>query len=46
MKADYTVVEGDRRHRIAIETYDNADDANSALERIQQTFPDAWVYVH
>ena len=46
MKADYTVVEGDRRHRIAIETYDNADDANLALERIQLTFPDAWIYVH
>ena len=46
MKADYEVVEGDRRFRIAIETYDNADDANLALERIQQTFSDAWIYVH
>ena len=46
MKADYEVVEGDRRFRIAIETYDNADDANMALERIQLTFSDAWIYVH
>lgn len=46
MKADYEVVEGDRRFRIAIETYDNANDANMALERIQKTFSDAWIYVH
>ena len=46
MKADYEVVQGDRRYRIAIETYDNADEANLALERIQKTFSDAWIYVH
>ncbi len=46
MKADYKVVEGDRRFRIAIESYDNEADANIALERIQATIPDAWVYIH
>lgn len=46
MKADYKVVEGDRRFRIAIENYDNEADANAALERIQATFSDAWVYIH
>lgn len=46
MKADYSVVEGDRRFRIAIESYDNNDDATIALERIQATFPDAWIYIH
>ena len=46
MQADYKVVEGDRRFRIAIESYDNEADANAALERIQATFSDAWVYIH
>ena len=46
MKADYKVVQGDRRFRIAIESYDNEADANIALERIQATFSDAWVYIH
>ena len=46
MKADYQVVEGDRRFRIAIESYGNESDANAALERIQATFSDAWVYIH
>lgn len=46
MKADYKVVEGDRRFRIAIENYDNSSDAGTALERIHETFPDAWIYIH
>ena len=46
MTADYKVVEGGRRFRIAIESYDNEADANIALERIQATFSDAWVYIH
>ena len=46
MQADYKVVQGDRRFRIAIESYSNEDDANAALERIQATFSDAWVYIH
>lgn len=46
MQADYKVVEGDRRFRIAIESYSNEADANEALERIQATFSDAWVYIH
>ena len=46
MKADYKVVEGDRRFRIAVESYSNEADANIALERIQSTFSDAWVYIH
>ena len=46
MQADYKVVQGDRRFRIAIESYETEDDANAALERIQATFSDAWVYIH
>ena len=46
MQADYKVVHGDRRFRIAIESYSNEADANAALERIQKTFSDAWVYIH
>jgi hypothetical protein len=46
MQADYQVVQGDRRFRIAIESYSNEADANAALERIQATFSDAWIYIH
>ena len=46
MQADYKVVQGDRRFRIAIESYSSEADANAALERIQATFSDAWVYIH
>jgi hypothetical protein len=46
MQADYQVVQGDRRFRIAIESYETEADANAALERIQATFADAWVYIH
>ena len=46
MQADYQVVEGDRRFRIAIESYNSEEEANDALERIQATFSDAWVYIH
>ena len=46
MQADYKVVEGDRRFRIAIESYNSEEEANIALERIQATFSDAWVYIH
>lgn len=46
MQADYKIVEGDRRFRIAIESYNSEEEANIALERIQATFSDAWVYIH
>lgn len=46
MQADYKVVEGDKRFRIAIESYSSEEEANIALERIQTTFSDAWVYIH
>ena len=46
MQADYKVVQGDRRFRIAIESYETEADANAALERIHATFSDAWVYIH
>ena len=46
MQADYKVVEGDKRFRIAIESYSSEEEANIALERIQATFSDAWVYIH
>lgn len=44
-KADYKVVEGDRRFRIAIESYSTETETNIALERIHATFPDAWVFI-
>lgn len=43
MKADYNVVEGDRRFRISIAGYSNESDASSALVQIKKTFPDAWI---
>ena len=46
MKADYKVVEGDRRFRIAIESYDNEADASIALQRVHETFSDAWICIH
>lgn len=44
MTADYTIVKCDKRHRIAINNYPTADDAQNALLQYQQTFPDAWVF--
>ena len=46
MQADYKVVEGDRRFRIAIESYDNEADASIALQRVHETFSDAWICIH
>lgn len=43
MDTEYSVVEGDRRFRIAVESFSNEKDANIALARIKKTFPDAWV---
>ena len=43
MDTEYSVVEGDRRFRIAVESFGNEKDANIALARIKKTFPDAWV---
>lgn len=41
--ANYSVVKCGKRHRIAIESFATADEAQNALNSIQQTFPDAWV---
>lgn len=41
--ANYNVVKCGKRHRIAIESFATADEAQNALNSIQQTFPDAWI---
>ncbi len=41
--ADYNVVKCGKRHRIAINSYVSAGEAQEALPEIQQTFPDAWI---
>lgn len=46
MNAEYTVVKCGKRHRIAINSYTTAGDAQNALSQYQQTFPDAWVLSH
>ena len=46
MKADYSVVKGGGRHRIAHSTYSSNADATSALSEIKGTFPDAWILTH
>ena len=46
MKADYSVVKGGGRHRIAHSTYSSNADATSALSEIKDTFPDAWILTH
>lgn len=44
MEAAYTVVEGDRRFRIAYGCYASMDEAAAAISSIKDVFPDAWVY--
>lgn len=46
MTADYTVVKCGKRHRIAINRYPTANEAQKALAQYQQTFPDAWILSH
>lgn len=46
MKADYTVVVGNGRHRVSIGDYNSIEDTNKALSTIKNTFPDAWVLTH
>ena len=45
-KAEYTVVEGNGRHRISIGDYETSRDASAALSEIKNIFPDAWVLSH
>lgn len=46
MTAQYTVVECGKRHRIAIDSYTTAGEAQNALAQYQSTFPDAWVLTY
>lgn len=46
MQAEYHVVEGGGRHRIAHSSYCNHNEANDALAQVKGTFPDAWVLTH
>ena len=46
MQAEYTVVRGNGRHRIAHSSYSSNDEANEALALVKNTFPDAWVLAH
>ena len=43
LEADYIVVEGSGRYRIAYGSYNSNSDAANALENIRGTFPDAWI---
>ncbi len=45
-KAEYTVVEGSGRHRIAYGTYNSNKEAANALTQVKEIFPDAWVLTH
>ena len=46
MQAEYSVVKGNGRHRIAHSSYSCIDEANEALAQVKNTFPDAWVLTH
>lgn len=46
MQAEYHVVKGGGRHRIAHSSYCNHNEANDALAQVKGTFPDAWVLTH
>ena len=46
MEAEYTVVEGNGRHRIAYGCYSNESEATDALSAIKSIFPDAWILTH
>lgn len=46
MQAEYHVVEGGGRHRIAHSSYSSNSEANDALVQVKGTFPDAWVLTH
>ena len=46
MQAEYHVVKGGGRHRIAHSSYSNHNEANDALAQVKGTFPDAWVLTH
>ena len=44
--AEYTVVKCGKRHRIAINSYATANEAQNALAEYHTTFPDAWVLTY
>lgn len=46
MQAEYHVVKGGGRHRIAHSSYCSNSEANDALAQVKGTFPDAWVLTH
>lgn len=43
MTAEYTVVQGNGRHRISIGEYESNSDATAAIKELKSTFPDAWI---
>lgn len=45
-EAEYTVIKCNKRHRIAIGTYENANEAQEALSQYHKIFVDAWVLEH
>lgn len=46
MQAEYHVVKGGGRHRIAHSSYSSNSEANDALTQVKAIFPDAWVLTH
>ena len=43
MTAEYTVVQGNGRHRISIGEYESNSEATAAIKELKSTFPDAWI---
>ena len=44
MKTEYEVVKADRRYRISVGSYENEQEAETVLQQIKKTFPDAWIF--
>lgn len=46
LKHDYSVINLSRRHRIAHSTYGSNSEAMVAIEKVKETFPNAWILEH
>ncbi len=43
---NYRIVECGKRYRISAGAYPTQEEAQAQLPKIQETFPDAWIYIH
>ena len=46
MKAEYSIVKGNGRFRVAYGTFSSNQEAAETLSQIAGTFPDAWILIH